>query len=116
MRLATVYCIFLLLISGCAKSKDGKDGGSGAAGNNGAPGSNGQDATPITAVKFCIGATTVYPTSFPEYGFCINGKIYATYWDGTNAWTAEVVPGYYSSTSTSAPCSFSVTANCVIGN
>lgn len=84
---------------------------------NGAPGQQGQQGLPgtaTTAVQFCPGYTTTYPSSFPEFGFCSQGSIYAVYWDGHNAWLAEVVPGYYASTSTSAPCNFHVAANCVV--
>lgn len=69
----------------------------------------------VTAVKFCEGYTTVYPTSFPEYGFCINGKLYATFSENGAAWTTEVAVGAYISTSTSAPCSFQYLGNCQIG-
>jgi hypothetical protein len=69
------------------------------------------NGTVVTPVQFCSGYTTIYPSSFPEFGFLINGSIYAVYWDGKNAWLAQVVPGYYASTSTSAPCNFTVNSN-----
>lgn len=97
----------------------GPQGPIGFTGNPGTAGTNGKDgtdATPVTAVKFCPGYTTTYPSTFPEYGLCIGGKLYANYWDGHNSWLAEVVPGNYSSTSTSAPCNFIVTANCTVTN
>jgi hypothetical protein len=65
-------------------------------------------------VQFCTGYTTTYPSVFPEFGFCINSQIYAVYWDGKNAWEGEIVPGYYDSTSTSAPCDFTVSAGCEV--
>ena len=84
---------------------------------NGATGAQGPAGTTgLSVVKFCSAYTTVYPTTFPEYGLCISGSIYAVYWDNTNAWLAEVVPGSYQSTSTSAPCDFTVSANCEITN
>ena len=82
-------------------------------GPQGLPGANGST---VTMVQFCPSYNTSYPSIFPEFGMCINDILYATYWDGKNAWTAEVVPGYYESTSTSAPCNFTVSANCVITN
>lgn len=129
-HISTILLIALML-SSCAKPKDGANGVSitgptgasgaqgpagatGLSGAAGTPGVNGTDATPVTMIKFCANATTVYPSSFPEYGFCIGGHLYATYWDGHNAWTAEVVPGHYVSTSTNAACSFTVLTNCAV--
>lgn len=102
----------------------GPSGPAGSPGSNGAPGANGQNGstgpqgpagnngTEVTMIQFCANQATVYPTAFPEYGFCIGNNIYATYWDGHNAWTAKVIPGHYSSTATGLMCSFTVTANC----
>lgn len=78
--------------------------------SNGAPGA---PAVGFSAIQFCPGYTT-YPSAFPEFGFCSQGSIYAVYWDGHNAWMALVAPGYYASTSTSAPCNFHVAANCQV--
>lgn len=89
---------------------DGSDGADGADGNDGAPG---QDATPIQMVQFCPGATT-YPSSFPEYGVCVQDRLYAVFWMGGKAWLAEVVPGTYISTSSSVSCSFTVGAACEV--
>jgi len=77
-------------------------------------GTDGAPGTSVSMIKFCTGYTTTYPSSFPEYGTCVGGQLYGVYWDRTNAWEALVAPGYYSSTSTSAPCNFSVGANCTI--
>lgn len=84
-------------------------------GINGTNGTNGVNSTAISTVQFCPGYTS-YPSSFPEFGLCVNSAIFAVYWDGRNAWLAETVPGYYESTSTSAPCNFTVKTNCVISN
>jgi hypothetical protein len=75
-------------------------------------GQDGVDASPVTMVKFCSGYTTTYPSVFPEYGFCLSGKLYGTFFDGHNAWTGEIPSGNYPSTSTSAPCNFKVVENC----
>lgn len=93
---------------------NGSPGIEGDKGDIGAPGATGQAGTSITAVQFCPNAHLVYPTSFPEIGFCFNGDLYAVYWDraNLNAWLTEIPPGYYASTSTSAPCNFTVIANC----
>lgn len=67
----------------------------------------------VTMVQFCSNYSgTTYPTSFPEFGLCLNNLLYGVYWDGHNSWLAEIVPGYYLSTSTSAPCNFHVLPNC----
>lgn len=68
----------------------------------------------VYAVQFCPGYKVKYPTVFPEYGFCIEGQLYATYWDGSNAWTTQMGVGAYMSTSTSAPCDFRYLGNCKV--
>lgn len=88
----------------------------GSNGLQGVQGVAGQNATPVSVVQFCSGYTTTYPGSFPEQAICVDNELLAVYWDGSNAWLAEIVPGYYASTSTSAPCNFTVEANCVISN
>lgn len=77
-------------------------------GIQGNPGTDGTSATSVSTVQFCSGYQTNYPGTFPEFGLVILGSIYAVYWDGHNAWLAQIVPGYYMSTSTSAPCNFIV--------
>lgn len=67
----------------------------------------------VTMVQLCTSYTTTYPNSFPEYAFCINGSLFATYWNGSQAFTAKIVPGEYASTSPDA-CSFNVLANCIV--
>lgn len=68
----------------------------------------------VYAVQFCPGYTVTYPSMFPEYGFCIEGELYATYWDGKNAFSTKLVAGAYMSTSTSAPCNFQYIGNCKV--
>ena len=107
--------ILALSITACAPQQGyilvpGKDGTNG---KDGANGQDGKDGTSIEMIKFCP-QETQYPTSFPEYGFCIEGKLYATYYDKHNAWTSEIPPGLYMSTSTNAPCNFIVHDNCKI--
>lgn len=91
--------------------QNGHDGQNGSPGLNGHDGQNGRDATGVTTVLFCPG---YQPTSYPEYGICIAGNLYAVYWDKQNAFMAEIVPGNYVSTSTSAPCNFQVAAGCTV--
>lgn len=75
---------------------------------------NGTDATPVTAVQFCTGYTTTYPSVFAEYGLCVSGNLYGVYWDGHNSWLSALPPGYYASTSTSAPCNFTIGTGCAV--
>lgn len=95
---------------------NGASGPVGATGPTGSQGPSGYDLDNLSMVQFCSGYTTTYPTSFPEFGECVNGKLYGVYWDSHNAWFAEIVPGYYASTSTSAPCNFTVGLNCAISH
>lgn len=100
--------VFILLIPAC--------GMPGPQGSQGVPGPRGPkgEAANIGMIKFCPGYDTVYPRTFPEFGMCVSDVLYAVYWDKQNAWLAEVVPGRYDSTSTSAPCSFTVKPMCKI--
>lgn len=76
-------------------------------------GTNGQDGTQIKVVQFCPG-TSVYPTTFPEVGLCIDNNLYGVFWMNNSSYMAEIPPGAYQSTSTSLPCSFTVQAGCII--
>lgn len=73
---------------------------------------NGTNGTVITAIQFCPGST-IYPSTFPEIGFCINNNIYAVY-SANGGFLTEVVPGNYSSDGINASCSFTVNPNCQI--
>lgn len=72
-------------------------------------GTNGIDATPVTPVKFCSGATASYG-SFPEYGLLINGKVYAIY-ATSRYWLSVLSPGNYQTTTTGLNCSFRVNSD-----
>lgn len=93
---------------------NGHDGADGQNGSNGHDGAPGQDATPVYSVQFCAnqGATTY--GHFPEQALCVNHKLYAVFWDGGNAFLAEIAPGAYRTTSTGLICNFTVAANCVV--
>lgn len=87
------------------------------AGTNGNPGIPGNDGTTVKMMQFCPQYTGSYTkTMFPEYGLIVGNIIYAVYWDDKNSWLAEVYPGKYISTSTSAPCTFTVNSNGTITN
>lgn len=79
---------------------------------NGAPGVPG---TMVPPIQFCAGVTPIYPSNFPEVGFCINGNMYAVY--STNGgFMAEIPPGYYSSDGVNASCNFTVNVGCTVSN
>lgn len=42
-------------------------------------GTNGQNGTVIQPIQFCAGVTPIYPSAFPEFGFCIDGVIWGIY-------------------------------------
>lgn len=123
------FIILVLLVSvfatGCSKPKDGKDGVSGEAGSPGLDGSDGtpgedgtdgrdgEDGSIITMVKFCAGDHDNYPDSFPEYGFCIDGKLYATFSD-KGGFTALLTPGNYQSNAINSKCNFIVMPGCQV--
>ena len=84
-------------------------------GSIGPQGNPGMDATPTTVIQFCSKQDdTIYPSNFPEQGLCINHNLYGVYWDGKNAWLAEIVPGSYLSTATGLGCTFTVSKDCVV--
>ncbi len=85
-------------------------------GKDGLSGTNGTNATPISMIQLCPSITGIYPSSFPEFAFNVNGKLYATYWSGSSAWTAQLYPGSYSSTTNGSNCSFVVNADSTISN
>lgn len=87
----------------------------GIPGPAGLQGASGIDASGVTTVQFCLGYTTTYPTTFSEVGLLINGKVYGVLWNGQAA-LVELPPGYYSSTSTSAPCNFTINPDGTVSN
>lgn len=91
----------------------GPQGPQGPAGPQGFPGVAGSHVTPIV---FCPRFATSYPTTFAEVGFCVDDQLYGVFWDSHNAWWTLIPPGYYASTSTSAPCSFTVSAHCTVSD
>lgn len=65
-------------------------------------------------VQLCPGAPT-YPSVFPEVGLCINNELYGVYSinDGV---LVKLPPGRYSSNSLGSRCSFTIYANCQVGD
>ena len=103
----------LVLLTACGKQepKDGKDG------IDGVTTIVTQTVTQepeITMVQLCKG-TPSYGMFF-EFAQCIDHKLYAVYWNGKDAFLAELPPGEYRSTSTGLGCSFTVIKQCDIKN
>jgi hypothetical protein len=75
----------------------------GPAGIQGVPGTPG---TVVTFVKFCT-QTPSYPNTFPEYGLCVGGVVYAVY--SANGGFGVLLPnGTYNSDGINSVCTFSV--------
>ena len=122
--------LLLMLLTGCAVKK-GDQGPAGANGfgctvspatdNSGAlikcgDGSsyfvkNGQDATPVQMIQLCPNLQGSYPNNFPEFAFLIQGKYYATMNINNKSFIAQLYPGTYATTTNSANCAFTVTAD-----
>jgi len=84
----------------------GPQGPTGPQGATGPQGPTGADGTQITPVKFCS-QTANYPTTFPEYGLCINNSLYAVY--STNGGFLALIPnGNYKSDGVGSSCNFTV--------
>lgn len=67
--------------------------------------------TVVQPVKFCH-ETASYPSTFPEYGFCIGNNLYAVY-SLNDGFLTLVPPGAYHSNAVGSVCNFTVYANCV---
>ncbi len=85
-------------------------------GAQGLQGDPGQPGTIITEEQFCPGYTSSYPSTFPEVGLLIDGKLFGVYSTNGQAALTEIPAGTYSSTSPSAPCTFMVNADGSISN
>jgi hypothetical protein len=78
-------------------------------GVQGVAGANGTNATPVTVVQFCD-AVAAYPSTFPEVGLVIGGKVYAVY--STNGgFLTYLPPGTYSSSAVGSSCNFTINPN-----
>lgn len=97
-------------------SQNGNDAATSVDVCNGTTGEQGNPGTEVTTEQFCSQYTGSYPGTFPEYGLLINGALYAVYWDGINSWLSKIYPGTYRSTSTTAPCNFTVNDDGSISN
>lgn len=111
MKSKIVLGLVLVALSACGRGPTGYSGVDGKPGNDG---QDGEDAQQITVVKFCPGVTT-YPSKFVEIGFCISGKLYATY-SSNGGFSTEIPPGSYGSNGINSSCNFVVLPNCGIQN
>jgi|SRR6185437_2169789 len=75
---------------------------------NGSPGGSG---VTVSAVQFCAGANTSYPSTFPEVGFCLGNELYGVY-SAHDGFLTPLPPGTYTSNGINASCTFTVTSGC----
>lgn len=94
------------------RGDQGDVGLTGSVGQKGDQGIPGQNPTPVTWLQFCPG-TTVYPSTFIEGGFCINGNVYAVY-SANNGFLTFLPPGTYNSNAFNSVCSFILLPNCLV--
>jgi hypothetical protein len=67
----------------------------------------------VASVKFCPNDAPVYPSKFPEVGFCLANKLYAVY-SANGGFMTEIPPGTYRSNAVGSSCTFVVLTNCRI--
>lgn len=82
-------------------------------GSDGVAGTDGVDGTSIAPIKFCPNDAPVYPSKFPEVGFCIDTKLYAVY-STKGGFLTEIPPGTYNSDAVGSSCTFVVLTDCRI--
>ncbi len=113
------FLVIAMLLTACGPKGNqgntgspGPQGPAGPVGDTGAQGPTGADGTVITPIQFCSGTPT-YPSTFPEYGLCINNQIYAVY--STRGGFLTILPnGSYLSNAVGSRCNFQVLDNCVV--
>jgi len=76
-------------------------------------GQNGATGTVITLIQFCSGFTQSYPSTFAEYGLCIDNQLYGVY-SANGGFLALLPPGTYSSDGINSSCTFTIGNNCEI--
>ena len=100
----------IILLSACGQ------GPQGIPGQNGAPSPIGPqlpDGTTVTPVQFCPGVSPTYPSTFPEYGLCIEGSLYAVY-SANDGFLTLIPPGQYQSNAIGSNCNFTVLSGCEV--
>lgn len=105
-----------VVITNGVNGVDGQPGVPGIDGINGTNGTNGENGAPGTQIvptQFCVNSgATVYPSNFPEFGLCIDGKMYGVY-SANNGFLALLPDGTYSSNPVGPQCTF-VIAGCTV--
>lgn len=91
----------------------GPIGEAGPQGPKGEDGKDGKDSNPIVTVSLCPGDQPSYPSSFPEYGVCIDNQLYAVY-SVNGGFFALIPPGTYQSNAVGSHCTFKVLENCQV--
>lgn len=89
---------------------NGTPGQVGPQGIQGQPGAAGETSfsTNVSFIQFCPNEGPTTYGHFPEQGLVVGDQILGVYYDGVNAWLAEIVPGTYNSTATGLGCTFQV--------
>lgn len=90
---------------------NGTNGSNGSNGIDGSNGTNGLNGTQITTIKFCS-HLPIYPSTFPEYGVCIDNMLYAVY-SANGGFLTYLPNGSYSSNGKNSACAFTVNG-CII--
>lgn len=75
---------------------------------NGVPGSS------ITPVQLCPG-TISYPSTFIEYGWCLNNKLWGVY-SANDGFLTYFPSGSYQSNAIGSRCNLTVGVNCSVSN
>lgn len=77
-------------------------------------GSNGLPGSAITPVQLCPG-TISYPSTFIEYGWCLNNKLWGVY-SANDGFLTYFPPGAYQSNAIGSRCNLTVGSNCSVSN
>ena len=106
-------CTVVPVLGGAAVSCPGSETVIVRNGVDGEDGEEGRAGTVVAPVKFCPHDAPVYPSKFPEVGFCIDNKLYAVY-SANGGFMTEIPPGTYNSNAVGSSCTFVVLTNCRI--
>lgn len=106
-----IFAIAALLNNGC--SIEGLQGPQGIPGKNGANGVNGTNGTNGTTATYVVELCPT-ETDLPQYGVCIDNKLYGIYRSGSTSFLSELPTGNYSTNSPNGNCTFTVITNCVL--
>lgn len=77
-------------------------------------GSNGLPGSAITPVQLCPGVVS-YPSTFIEYGWCMNNKLWGVY-SANDGFLTYFPPGSYQSNAIGSRCNLTIGSNCQVSN